>query len=74
VCGCALFIEENGERASFGVVVHGKMGAIMKNLLTRIFLGLRFRLLLLVLLACAPLVALAWHSAWEDRRRQLADW
>lgn len=46
----------------------------MKSLLTRIFLGLRFRLLLLVLLACAPLVVLAWHTTLEDRRRELANW
>jgi signal transduction histidine kinase len=46
----------------------------MKSLLTRVFLGLRFRLLLLVLLACAPLVVLALHSTWEDQRRELAEW
>jgi signal transduction histidine kinase len=38
------------------------------------FSGLRLRLLLLLLLACAPLVALMLHSAWEDRRRAQATW
>jgi len=36
--------------------------------------GLRFRLLLLILLACAPLVALILHTAGEDRRRAMANW
>jgi PAS domain S-box-containing protein len=36
--------------------------------------GLRFRLLLLVLLACAPLVALTLHTASEERRRAVALW
>jgi signal transduction histidine kinase len=36
--------------------------------------GLRFRLLLLVLVTCAPLVALTLHTASQARRRQVADW
>ena len=36
--------------------------------------GLRFRLFLLILLACAPLVALMLHTAGEDRRRAKANW
>jgi signal transduction histidine kinase len=36
--------------------------------------SLRFRLLVLVVVACAPLVALMLHTAWEDRRRALAGW
>jgi signal transduction histidine kinase len=44
------------------------------KILSQIFSGLRFRLLLLVVLACAPLLALTLHSAWEDRRRQVAAW
>src|SRR5947209_6874403 len=36
--------------------------------------GLRFRLLLLVLLVCAPLVLLTLHTASEDRRRAMANW
>jgi signal transduction histidine kinase len=38
------------------------------------FWGLRFRLLLLVLLVCAPLMALILHTAGEDRRRQTSNW
>lgn len=39
-----------------------------------ILFGLRFRLLLLVLVACAPLAALTLHRAWEERQRQVAHW
>jgi signal transduction histidine kinase len=49
----------------------------MRNLAASIvqaFSGLRFRLLLLVLLACAPLMALVLHTSWEDRRRSEAGW
>jgi signal transduction histidine kinase len=42
--------------------------------LTQVFSGLRFRLLLLVLLVCAPLVVLIWHSADEDRHRAMTGW
>jgi len=42
--------------------------------MTQLFSGLRFRLLILVVVACAPLVALTLHSAWEDRRRQERSW
>jgi signal transduction histidine kinase len=44
----------------------------MKSLIAwtgRMFSGLRFRLLLLVILACAPLVVLILHTAGQDRRR-----
>src|SRR5258708_14362726 len=40
----------------------------------RVFAGLRFRLLVLVLLACAPLVTLIVHTAGEDRRRAITNW
>ncbi|HLH54288.1 MAG TPA: ATP-binding protein [Verrucomicrobiae bacterium] len=40
----------------------------------RVFSGLRFRLLALVVLACAPLVVLMLHTAGEDRRRAIAAW
>ena len=40
----------------------------------RVFVGLRFRLLLLVLLVCAPLVALTLHVASQERRRAVAAW
>jgi signal transduction histidine kinase len=36
--------------------------------------GLRFRLLLLVLLVCAPLVVLVLHNADEDRHRAMENW
>lgn len=36
--------------------------------------ALRFRLLLLVLLACVPLAALTLHTASEARRREQANW
>jgi PAS domain S-box-containing protein len=40
----------------------------------RLVSGLRLRLLLLVLLACAPLVGLILHTTWQERRRQVKDW
>src|SRR5215467_12875263 len=40
----------------------------------RLFSGLRFRLLVLVLLACAPLITLILHTADQDRRRAIANW
>lgn len=42
--------------------------------MARMFAGLRFRLLALVLLACAPLVVLMLHAAGEERRRAIANW
>ncbi|MGH7970833.1 MAG: hypothetical protein ACREIC_19100, partial [Limisphaerales bacterium] len=44
------------------------------GVLARAFSGLRVRLLLLVLLVCAPLVILILHSADEDRHRAMANW
>jgi signal transduction histidine kinase len=38
------------------------------------FSGLRFRLLLLVVIACTPLIGLTLHIAWDDRRRALGNW
>lgn len=46
----------------------------MRQTIRRIISSLRFRLLLLVLLACAPLVALTFRSASEERRRLVKDW
>ena len=46
----------------------------MRNLLRRLVPGLRWRLLLLVLLACAPLVGLTLRTASEERRRLVKDW
>ena len=38
------------------------------------FSGLRLRLLLLVMLASAPAVALTLYTAWENRLREAANW
>ncbi len=46
----------------------------MAGFLRHIVSGLRWRLLLLVLLVCAPLVGWMLHTAGEDRRRQIEDW
>lgn len=46
----------------------------MCKMMGRVFYGLRWRLLLLVLLACAPLVGLMLHTAAEERRRLVKDW
>lgn len=40
----------------------------------QVMAGLRFRLIVLVLLVCAPLVALTLNRAWEDRRRAVSTW
>src|SRR3954452_17826042 len=40
----------------------------------QVFSGLRFRLLLMVAIACAPLVILTLHSSWDDRRRARENW
>src|SRR5947209_717622 len=44
------------------------------SLFSRLFFHLRVRLLLLVILTCAPLIALTLHTSSEERRRQTADW
>ncbi len=44
------------------------------GLLKKAFSGLRLRLFVMALLACAPLVALILHAAWEDRRRAETAW
>ena len=46
----------------------------MRKTISQLFSGLRFRLLLLVVLACAPLVGLTLHTASEERRRLVKDW
>ncbi|HWW01933.1 MAG TPA: ATP-binding protein [Candidatus Acidoferrum sp.] len=49
----------------------------MRNLIgfvTRGLSSLRLRLLLLIVLACAPLVALMLHTAGEDRQRAVVAW
>jgi PAS domain S-box-containing protein len=46
----------------------------MRKIIRQLFSGLRLRLLLLVLLACAPLVGLTLHTASEDRRRLVTEW
>jgi PAS domain S-box-containing protein len=42
--------------------------------ISRVFFSLRFRLLLLVLLVCAPLVGLALHNASKERRGAVTAW
>ena len=44
------------------------------SLSSRVFSGLRFRLFVLVALACAPLVLLMIHTGGEERRREMASW
>jgi signal transduction histidine kinase len=51
----------------------GKMRTFWK-IANYLFSGLRFRLLVLVVLTCAPLVALTLHTAWEDRRKAVIAW
>jgi signal transduction histidine kinase len=46
----------------------------LAKLLGQMFLGLRFRLLLLVVVTCTPLIALTLHKAGEDRRRAMSFW
>jgi PAS domain S-box-containing protein len=46
----------------------------MRRLTSQLLSGLRFRLLLLVVLACAPLAGLTLHNASNERRQQVADW
>lgn len=46
----------------------------MPKIISQLVFGLRWRLLLLVLLACAPLVGLTLYTASEDRRRLVKDW
>ncbi len=46
----------------------------MRKIIRQLFSGLRLRLLLLVLLACAPLVGLMLHAASEERRRLVKEW
>ncbi len=46
----------------------------MRKIIRRLVSGLRLRLLLLVLLACAPLVVLTLRTASEERRRLVKEW
>jgi PAS domain S-box-containing protein len=46
----------------------------MRKIISRLVSGLRLRLLLLVLLACAPLVGLTLHTASEERRQLVKEW
>jgi signal transduction histidine kinase len=54
----------------FGICLYRSM----RKFIRRIFQGLRWRLLLLVLLACAPLVGLTLHTASEERRQLVKAW
>ena len=44
------------------------------SLISQPFSSLRFRLLLLIVLSCAPLVVLMLRTAGEDRKRAVASW
>lgn len=46
----------------------------MRKIIHQLVSGLRWRLLLLVLLACAPLVGLTLHTASQERRRLVKEW
>jgi signal transduction histidine kinase len=46
----------------------------LAKLLGQMFLGLRFRLLLLIVLTCTPLIILTLNRAGEDRRRAVLGW
>lgn len=46
----------------------------MRKIVYRLFSGLQWRLLVLVLLVCAPLVKLALHTASQERRRLEREW
>jgi len=46
----------------------------MRKIIIRLVSGLRLRLLLLVLLSCAPLVGLTLYTASEERRRLAQEW
>jgi signal transduction histidine kinase len=46
----------------------------LAKLLGQMFLGLRLRLLLLIVLTCTPLIVLTLHQAGEDRRRAMLFW
>jgi signal transduction histidine kinase len=47
---------------------------LLIDAISRVFFGLRFRLLLLVLVACAPLVGLTLYDASKEQRRAVAAW
>src|SRR5215831_9959168 len=44
------------------------------GVISRVFSSLRFRLLLLIVLSCTPLVVLMVHTAGGDRQRAMAAW
>src|SRR5215471_4001044 len=46
----------------------------LAKLLGQMFLGLRFRLILLIVLTCTPLIILTLNRAGEDRRRAISSW
>src|SRR5712671_6577126 len=46
----------------------------LTKLANQVFSGLRFRLLLMVMVACAPLSVLTLHTSWDDRRRAREAW
>jgi len=55
-------------------VLYASPMQVFPGWMLQLLCGLRWRLLLLVLLTCAPLIVLTVHKAGEDRRRQEAAW
>src|SRR5690349_2527969 len=47
---------------------------LLANYVSGLFTGLRFRLLILIAIVCAPLIVLTLHRAGEDRRRAVSGW
>src|SRR5262249_41869439 len=44
------------------------------DFMSRLVAGLRFRLLVLVVFTCAPLIVLILHTSGQDRRNAMASW
>ena len=65
--GAEAWVRAGG--VTFGVRYRG-----MQKIISRLVSGLRLRLLLLVLLACAPLVGLTLYTASEERQRLVKEW
>ena len=47
---------------------------LLANYVSGLFTSLRFRLLILIAIVCAPLIVLTLHRAGEDRRRAVSGW
>jgi len=47
---------------------------ILMTFVSRLFTGLRYRLMLLVILVAAPLVTTTLRTAWDSRQHQMRNW